>query len=95
MEGVIWSRIVHQKLALVQQCWEERLTVDKALVRRCEDMYVLQPFADFIAKALPSIVTWQPWLSGRTMIRFCDDVGLIPVNVSLVSGLPQADDDKP
>ena len=79
MEGV--SGESYPKLALVQQCWEERLTVDKALVRRCEDMYVLQPFADFIAKALPSIVTWQPWLSGRTMIRFCDDVGLIPVNV--------------
>ena len=69
------------KLALVQQCWDDRLTVDKALIRQCDDMYVLQPLADFIAKALPSIVTWQPWLAGHSMIRFCDDVSLIPMNV--------------
>ena len=70
------------KLALVQQCWDERLTVDKALVRQWNDMYVLQPLAGFVAKALPSIVTWQPWLVGHSLIRFCDDSSLIPLNVS-------------
>ena len=65
-----------QKLALVQQCWEERLTSDKAMIRVCDDMYVLQPLADFVAKAIPSIATWQPWLVGRNLIRFCEDAFL-------------------
>lgn len=47
-----------QKLAIVQQCWEDRLTSEKALIRTSDDMYVLQPLADFVAKAIPSIVTW-------------------------------------
>ena len=79
LEGV--SGESHPKLALVQQCWEDRLTVDKAMVRQCDDMYVLQPLADFISKAIPSIVTWQPWLAGHSMIRFCDDMTLIPQNI--------------
>ena len=80
IEGV--SGDTHPKLALVQQCWEDRLTVDKAFVRQWGDMFVLQPFADFVSKALPSIVTWQPWLSSRTLIRFGDDLSLVPMNVS-------------
>ena len=70
-----------QKLRLAQQCWEERLTSANAIVRQCDDMYVLQPLADFIAKAGPSIATWQPWLAGQKLIRFCDDASLIPLNV--------------
>ena len=78
-EGV--SGDTYPKLTLVQQCWEDRLTVDKAFIRQWDDMFVLQPFADFVAKALPSIVTWQPWLAGRTLIRFGDDLSLVPLNV--------------
>ena len=78
-EGVLGD--TPPKLALAQQCWNDRLTVDKALIRRCGDMFVLQPFDDFIAKAYPSVITWQPWLAGSTMIRFGDDQSLIPVNV--------------
>ena len=70
-----------QKLQTVQQCWEQRLTSDSAFVRACDDMYVLQPIADFVAKAVPSIATWQPWLAGYKLIRFCDDASLIPSNV--------------
>ena len=70
-----------QKLKLAQQCWEERLTSETAIVRSCDDMYVLQPLADFVGKAGPSIATWQPWLAGHKLIRFCDDASLIPLNV--------------
>lgn len=52
------------------------------MIRVRDDMYVLQPLADFVAKAIPSITTWQPWLVGRNLIRFCDDATLIPLNVS-------------
>ena len=69
------------KQALVQQCWEDRLTAENAIIRVCDDMYVLQPVADFVAKALPSIVTWQPWLFKHTLIRFCDDATLVPLNI--------------
>lgn len=68
-------------MQLIQQCWEDRLTVDRAMVRVCDDMVVLQPFADFIAKATPSIASWQPWLAGHTLIRFSDDASLIPLNI--------------
>ena len=71
-----------QKLKIVQQCWEDRLTSDKAVIRACDDMYELQPLADFVAKAVPSIATWQPWLVGHKLIRFCDDSTLIPLNVA-------------
>ena len=47
-------------------------------------MFALQPFADFIAKAHPSILTRQPWLAGGTLIRFGDDLSLIPVNVPVL-----------
>ena len=79
LEGVEGGMI--NKMQLILQCWEDRLTVDRAMIRVCDDMLVLQPFADFIAKAIPSIVTWQPWLVGHTMVRFCDDLSLIPLNV--------------
>ena len=79
LEGVSDEQI--PKLMLVRQCWEDRLTSDNAIVRTCGDMYVLQPIADFAAKAIPSIRTWQPWLVGSTLIRFCDDAALIPINV--------------
>ena len=69
-------------MQLILQCWEDRLTVDRAMIRACDDMLVLQPFADFIAKAIPSIVTRQPWLVDHTMVRFCADSSLIPLNVS-------------
>ena len=52
-----------------------------AIVRQCDDMYVLQPLADFVAKAGPSIATWQPWLAGHKLIRFGDDASLISLNV--------------
>ena len=44
-------------------------------------MYVLQPLADFVAKALPSIATWQPWLVNHALVRFCDDASLVPLNI--------------
>ena len=75
VEGV--SGELTPKLALIPQCWEDRLTVDKALIR----VYVLQPLAEVVAKAIPSIVSWQPWLSGHTLIRFRDDATLIPINI--------------
>ena len=79
VEGVSDEQL--PKLTLVRQCWEDRLTSRNAIVRTCGDMYVLQPIADFAAKAIPSIGTWQPWLVGHTLIRFCDDAALIPINV--------------
>ena len=57
------------------------------MIRVCDDMYVLQPVADFVAKAIPSAVTWQPWLVNHTLLRFCDDATLIPLNVSETSGV--------
>lgn len=39
MEGVTGENF--QKLSLVQQCWDDRLTIDKALIRTWDDMYVL------------------------------------------------------
>ena len=78
MEGVSGEMI--PKLALVTQCWEERLTTDNAIVRVVDGMYVLQPIADVVGKAIPSLVTWQPWLAGCTLLRFCDDLTLVPIN---------------
>lgn len=46
-------------------------------------MCVFQPIADFVAKAMPSIASWQPWLAGHTLIRFCDDATLIPLNIPI------------
>ena len=80
LEGVEGGLI--NKMQLILQCWEDRLTVDRAMIRICDDVLVLQPFADFIAKAIPSIVAWQPWLVNNTLVRFCDDTSLIPLNVS-------------
>ena len=79
LEGVSDEQM--SKLTLLRQCWEDRLTSQNAIVRTCGDMYVLQPIADFATKAIPSIGTWQPWLVGHTLIRFCDDAALIPINV--------------
>ena len=79
LEGVSDEQM--SKLTLLRQCWEDRLTSQNAIVRTCGDMYVLQPIADFATKAIPSIGTWQPWLVGHTLIRFCDDAALIPINM--------------
>ena len=40
-----------------------------------------------MAKAIPSVVTWQPWLVNHTLLRFCDDATLIPLNVSETPGV--------
>lgn len=80
LEGIEGGTI--DKMQLVMQCWEDRLTVDSAMIRVCDDMLVLQPFADFIAKAIPCIATWQPWLIDHTLVRFSSDASLIPLNVS-------------
>ena len=77
LEGVSGEPI--PKLALVAQCWEERLTTGNAIVRFVDDMYVLQPIADVVGKAIPSVITWQPWLAGSTLVRFCDDLTLLPL----------------
>ena len=78
IEGV--TKETFQKNALVLQCWDDRLTADNAIIRVCDNMYVLQPF--FVAKALPSsIATWQPWLVNHALIRVCDDVSLVPLNI--------------
>lgn len=45
LEGV--SGESFPKLALVRQCWDERLTSSNAIVRHCDDTSVLQPIADF------------------------------------------------
>lgn len=79
--------VTFQKLSLIQQCWEDRLTTDKAMIRICDDVYVLQPLADFVAKAIPSVVTWQPWPVDHTLIRFCDDATLIPLNITETLGV--------
>ena len=85
MEGV--SGEVLPKLALVMQCWEERLTTDNAIVRLVDGMYVLQPIADVVGKAIPSLLTWQPWLAGCTLVRFCDDCTLLPINKNEETGV--------
>ena len=79
IEGV--TKEPFQKQALALQCWDDRLTADSAIVRVCDNMYALQPLADFVAKALPSIATWQPWLVDHALVRFCDDVSLVPINI--------------
>ena len=77
LEGVSGEAI--SKLAILQQCWDDRLTAENAVVRAVDGMYVLQPIADVVTKILPSIRTWQPWLAGNVLIRFCDDCTLIPL----------------
>ena len=79
LEGV--TRETFPKNALVLQCWGDRLTAGNAIIRVCDNMYVLQPLADFVAKALPSIATWQPWLVNHALVRFCDDASLVPLNI--------------
>ena len=76
LEGVTGETF--PKHSLVLQCWDDRLTSENAIVRVCDDMYVLQPLADFVAKAMPSIATWQPWLVNHALVRFCDDATLVP-----------------
>ena len=78
MEGISGEAL--QKMPLVQQCWEDRLTSDNAVVREFDGMLVLQPIADLVAKLIPSVLTWRPWLAGASLIRFCDDCTLIPIN---------------
>lgn len=50
----------YPKLVLLQQCWDDRLTSSNAIVRHCDDTYVLQPIADLAGKYcdLATMVGW-------------------------------------